>query len=96
LHALSLTKIKIDRSFVSRLHERPASLKIVKSMLALSKDMGLDCVIEGVETNDEISSLRALGGNLIQGYFFSEPLAENHVDSFLKLYQIRNESTRTG
>ncbi|MGV2376276.1 UNVERIFIED_CONTAM: EAL domain-containing protein, partial [Pseudomonas aeruginosa] len=43
LHALPLTKIKIDRSFVTNLNENPASYKIVKSLLALSRDMGLDC-----------------------------------------------------
>src|SRR5690606_37837210 len=69
LHALPLTKIKIDRSFVTGLHKSPASFKIVKSLLALSRDMGLDCVIEGVETDDEMAALRQLGGLMVQGYF---------------------------
>lgn len=62
LHSLPLTKIKIDRSFVTDLHNSPTSLKIVKSLLALSRDMGLDCVIEGVETQEEMAALRKLGG----------------------------------
>ena len=40
LHALPLTKIKIDWSFVTNIHNSPASYKIVKSLLPLSKDMG--------------------------------------------------------
>ncbi len=47
LHSLPLTKIKIDRSFVTELHVKPASHKIVKSLLALTRDMGLGCVVEG-------------------------------------------------
>lgn len=84
LHALPLTKIKIDRSFVTDLHKNPASFKIVKSLLALSSDMGLSCVIEGVETEDELAVLRNLGGELVQGYFYSRPMPEIDVAGFLR------------
>ena len=83
LHALPLTKIKIDRSFVSDLHKNPASFKIVKSLLALSSDMGLGCVIEGVETREELNALRKLGGELVQGYFYSPPVPETEIAKFL-------------
>ena len=83
LHALPLTKIKIDRSFVTGLHESPASFKIVKSMLALSRDMGLDCVIEGVETQEELEALRSLGGLMVQGYIYSPPIQANQVLAYL-------------
>lgn len=79
LHALPLTKFKIDRSFVANLHTKPASYKIVKSLLALSADMGLDCVIEGVETKEELQALKALGGTSVQGYLFSPPLPEDEA-----------------
>lgn len=82
LHALPLTKFKIDRSFVTNLHERPASYKIVKSLLTLSADMGLDCVIEGVETEEELAALKALGGTSVQGYLFSPPLPEDQTIEF--------------
>lgn len=83
LHALPLTKIKIDRSFVTGLHKSPASFKIVKSLLALSRDMGLDCVIEGVETDEEMAALRQLGGLMVQGYFYSAPIREDQVTAYL-------------
>ena len=83
LHALPLTKIKIDRSFVTGLHKSPASFKIVKSLLALSRDMGLDCVIEGVETNEEMAALRQLGGLMVQGYFYSAPIREEQIAPYL-------------
>ncbi len=82
LHALPLTKFKIDRSFVTDLHLRPASYKIVKSLLTLSVDMDLACVIEGVETADELAAVRALGGRSVQGYLFSSPLPEHEVEEF--------------
>lgn len=83
LHALPLTKIKIDRSFVTCLHEKPASHKIVKSLLTLSRDMGLECVAEGVETPEELAALRHLGCTLVQGYFYSPPLSAQNVETFL-------------
>ena len=74
LHALPLTKIKIDRSFVTELHLKPASYKIVKSLLTLSQEMGLDCVVEGVESEEELTTLIALGATNVQGYLFAPPL----------------------
>jgi predicted signal transduction protein with EAL and GGDEF domain len=74
LHALALTKLKIDRSFVSEIHNNPASYKIVKSLVALTQDMGLECVIEGVETDEEMVALRRLGCTLVQGFLFSQPM----------------------
>lgn len=84
LHALPLTKIKIDRSFVTGLHDAPASYKIVKSLLTLSGDMGLDCVIEGVETECERAALQQLGASFAQGYFYSPPLAADQVFDFIR------------
>lgn len=84
LHALPLTKIKIDRSFVAQIDQKPASYKIVKSLLALSRDMHLQCVVEGVETEDELAVIDSCGGQLVQGYFFSEPMPENKVSQFIK------------
>ncbi|MEF9673383.1 putative bifunctional diguanylate cyclase/phosphodiesterase [Pseudomonas sp. MWU13-2100] len=75
LHALALTKLKIDRRFVTDIHLNPASYKIVKSLVALSHDMELECVVEGVETLDELKALRSLGCTQVQGFFFSPPVA---------------------
>lgn len=74
LHALALTKLKVDRSFVTGIHHNPASYKIVKSLVALSQDMGLDCIIEGVETTEEMNALLSLGCRTVQGYLFSRPM----------------------
>jgi diguanylate cyclase (GGDEF)-like protein len=82
LHALPLTKIKIDRSFVVDLQRNTAGAKIVKSLLALSRDMGLDCIVEGIETEEEMAAVRKLGGMIVQGYFYSPPVAASELDRF--------------
>tara|TARA_Y100000815_G_scaffold161824_1_gene146780 strand:+ start:21541 stop:23460 length:1920 start_codon:yes stop_codon:yes gene_type:complete len=83
IHALPLTKIKIDRSFVCGIDKSPASYKIVKSLLSLSHDMGLGCVIEGVETKAEMQTLERLGARLIQGFHFSRPVPEADIAALL-------------
>lgn len=75
IHALSLTKLKIDRCFVTDIQHNPASFKIVKSLIALSLDMGLECIVEGVETLEELAALESLGCTLVQGYLFSAPIS---------------------
>lgn len=83
LHALPLTKIKIDRSFVKDLHQRPSSYKIVKSLLTLSRDMSLDCVVEGVETIEELTVLKDLGAVFVQGYFYSKAISHDEIFDYL-------------
>ncbi len=83
LHSLAFTKIKIDRSFVTGLHEKPASYKIVKSLVALSRDMQLECIVEGVETRNELDALISLGCLFVQGYFYSRPIPEALVENWL-------------
>ncbi|MGC4027060.1 MAG: EAL domain-containing protein [Mesorhizobium sp.] len=83
LHSLPFTKIKIDRSFVVDIHRKPASAKIIRSLLALSKDMGLECVVEGVETVDQLEALRKLGDTLVQGQYYSLPLGADQVGPYL-------------
>lgn len=79
VHKLPLTKIKIDGSFVRDIHQRKTSFKIVKSVLALSADMGLDAIAEGVETLEELQVLQTLGVGSVQGYYISRPVSADET-----------------
>ena len=87
LHDLPLTKIKIDRSFVTALNRSPTSFKIVKSLLTLSRDMGLECIVEGVETEEEMATLKKLGGLIVQGYFYSPPIPADKVLALINQFE---------
>ncbi len=82
LHSLPLTKIKIDRSFVTDIDSNEISYKIVQSMISLSREMGLGCIVEGVETAAEAAVLEQLGGSLVQGYLYSKPLSDTAARDF--------------
>ncbi|WP_316861822.1 EAL domain-containing protein [uncultured Cohaesibacter sp.] len=83
LRNLPITKIKIDRSFVSGLDNKPASYKIVKSLLSLSQEMGLGCIVEGIETEVELQLLKQMGGQVVQGYYYSPPVPAQELWRFL-------------
>ncbi len=83
LHALPLTRIKIDKSFVADIERNAVSHKIVKSLLALTHDMALACVVEGLETEQHLAILSELGALYGQGYLFSRPLPEEQVAGWL-------------
>ncbi|HWU50891.1 MAG TPA: EAL domain-containing protein [Asticcacaulis sp.] len=84
VHKLPLDKLKIDRSFVTDIEHNGASLKIVKSLIALCADMGLTCIVEGVETEGQLRTLRALGCRAAQGYYYARPMSGDAVSAWLQ------------
>ncbi|AXQ29408.1 phosphodiesterase [Solimonas sp. K1W22B-7] len=74
LHRFPLDKIKIDRSFVSRVNRSRKDELIVQATTGLAANLGLQVVAEGVETREQLATLRGLGCNMMQGFLFSPAL----------------------
>jgi len=83
VHRLPLDKLKIDRSFVADINDNPVSHKIIKSLTGLCDDMEIACVVEGVETRAQLDTLRRLGCDFIQGYYFAKPMPGSAIDEYL-------------
>ena len=66
-------KIKIDRSFVSQLTEEAEVQAIVASVVGLGRSLSLDITAEGVETEEQVTLLRAAGCSIVQGFLFAAP-----------------------
>ncbi len=66
-------KLKIDRSFVSRIDKDQSSGAVVSTIVGLSRALGVDTIAEGVETEDQATLLRAAGCQVVQGYLFGKP-----------------------
>jgi diguanylate cyclase (GGDEF)-like protein len=81
---LPLNRIKIDRSFVAEVNNDPASRAIVKTMIDLCRNLGISCVFEGIETQEQLQALVALGGTVMQGYLFGRPMAPAQIDDYFK------------
>ena len=75
LHQMPLDVLKIDRSFVNGMFDSGKHLAIVRAILALATSLQLKVIAEGVETIEQLQQLQVLGCDMVQGYFFSRPLA---------------------
>ncbi|MEI8646143.1 EAL domain-containing protein [Pseudoalteromonas sp. Hal040] len=66
--------IKIDQSFVRNIGQDKSNESIIKTIHALSSNLGLYCIAEGVETGEQISFLTEMGCEDLQGYYFAKPM----------------------
>ncbi|WP_207078318.1 bifunctional diguanylate cyclase/phosphodiesterase [Novosphingobium sp. KA1] len=73
LHQLPLDMVKIDRSFAPRLDETRGR-RLIAAIRNLARSLSLDCVIEGIETEDQLLSARIAGFTLAQGYYMAMPM----------------------
>ncbi len=65
--------IKIDMDLVRGIHERLVARKVVAALVNLARDLGIDVIAEGIETQQELSVLVEMGVYLFQGYIFAKP-----------------------
>lgn len=83
LRRLPLDRIKIDRSFMSEVSTQPNAAAVVQGIFNLAESLGLRCVAEGVEDNEQLEYLKRHLCSEIQGFLFSHPLAPDEVASAL-------------
>jgi len=83
LHSLPVQGLKIDRSFVNRMDREPPESAIVKAIVSLAHDLGMEVVAEGVETRAQVAALRALRCGQGQGFLFSKPLPADQAERLL-------------
>ncbi len=78
LHRFPLNYLKIDRSFVSRLTTDNDN-SIVRTISTLARNLGMEVIAEGIETDEQYQQLKALGCEYGQGYLFSRPVDSDGV-----------------
>jgi diguanylate cyclase (GGDEF)-like protein/PAS domain S-box-containing protein len=83
LRTFPLDTIKIDKSFIADVMVEEQDATIVKSVIRLAHNLGLTVVAEGVETREQADFLKAEGCDVMQGYYFSKPLAVPDIGDYL-------------
>lgn len=83
LHRFPFDSLKIDRSFVSKMHNDEESLEIVRTIIMLGRNLQKSVIAEGVETAEQLAQLRALECHQAQGYFFSHALEHEKAEELL-------------
>jgi diguanylate cyclase (GGDEF)-like protein/PAS domain S-box-containing protein len=83
LTRLPLKVLKIDRSFVSQISFDQRRVEVARTVVALAHNLDLTALAEGIETELQLDTLRALGCELGQGYWFSPPVAPEVAQHFI-------------
>jgi len=87
LQQLPVDELKIDRAFVTQLPDSPQNAAIVKSVIDLAHNLGLEVVAEGVETTAALRWLREQGCERAQGFYLSKPMAAELFVSWLRSWE---------
>ena len=78
LHCLPVDTIKIDRGFIAGMGD-PKDASLVRMIMELAHQLGLNTVSEGVETSEQLQSLQALGADHIQGFLIARPMPPDRL-----------------
>ena len=75
LHRFPFDTLKIDRSFVNALNQKPGSANVIRAIKLVAQSLNLELIVEGVETEAQYTFLRSLDCDYGQGYYFARPQA---------------------
>ena len=85
LKDIRVDMLKIDMEFLRQSQSEERSRKILKTVVALSKELGMPVITEGVETKDHVDFLTQIGCDVFQGFFFARPMkVEDYEEKYLK------------
>lgn len=83
LRSYPFKSLKIDKTFIQGVNNHSNELSLVNSIIAMSKTLKLRVVAEGIETEEQLHIMRSLNCDMVQGWYFSEPLSIEHFLSYL-------------
>jgi diguanylate cyclase (GGDEF)-like protein/PAS domain S-box-containing protein len=83
LSTLPIDSLKVDRSFVTGIIEKPQNAEIVRAVVTLGQALGRRVIAEGIETQEQLSRLLSLGVNVGQGFLLSRPLPAERAEALI-------------
>ena len=95
LHRLPINTIKVDRSFVSRIDHDASGLSTVRTIIDLARQLGMESVAEGVETEEQFALLKEMKCNYFQGYLLSRPLTPEAAQLLFETIPPRTQHTQS-
>jgi EAL domain-containing protein (putative c-di-GMP-specific phosphodiesterase class I) len=84
LGSIPLDVLKLDMSFVGKMHLSPENEKIIEIIMNIASVLSVEVNAEGVETEEQLNKLKAMGCDMVQGYYFSKPVAVEDFDELIK------------
>lgn len=83
LHRFSVDTLKIDCYFISNMGTDQRNANIVRTIVSLAHNLGMEVVAEGAETAEQVNLLTDMKCDAVQGYYFSRPLTASHAEQLL-------------
>ncbi len=84
---LPIDALKLDMQFIRTAFREGKDTRILEAVIGLAKSLGLPTIAEGVETAEQMFTLRGMGCDFIQGYYFSKPLPPDDFEGFVRNLQ---------
>lgn len=81
---LPLRQLKVPKQFIEQVEESEKRQSILESIFQLSQSMHVECIVEGVETGEEVQIAKDIGIHLFQGYFFAKPVLLEEIICLLE------------
>ena len=88
LQKFSFNKVKIDKSFVRGMFDIPADMAVVRAIIGIGRDLGIEIVAEGVENRMQMERLAREGCKRMQGFYFSKPKPLSEVTADIAISQM--------
>lgn|GEM_PF-489037 len=86
LHQFPFDLIKLDRSFIQSAEESAGNITLIESIGFLATNLGMDIVVEGIETESQMNLAKNLNYRYAQGFLYTKPLPEDSIIQFVKEY----------
>ena len=83
LTEIPIDVLKVDMKFIRNMNKDKKSLKLVELVLDIAKFLGVPAIAEGVEDESQLSKLKEMGCDVIQGYYFSKPVPPDEFEEFI-------------
>ena len=83
LTSLPIDVMKLDMQFIRSAFGGCKDTRLLEAMINISHSLDIPTIAEGVETDEQVSALKKMGCDIIQGYYFSRPLPANEFEGFI-------------
>ena len=84
LHRFPANLLKIDKSFIDKMNTSESSRQYVAAIISIGHVMGFDVISEGVEAQDQLETLKNIGCDFVQGFFWGRPLSAEDAEKLVK------------
>ncbi|MBR4580704.1 MAG: EAL domain-containing protein, partial [Lachnospiraceae bacterium] len=92
LTTIPIDVLKLDMKFVRNMHKDEKSLKLVELIIDIARFFGVPLVAEGVEDEAQFKTLKEMGCDVIQGYYFSKPVPAEEFEKFVEEEKRRRDA----